>query len=135
MFISLGLFTGNHGFPERDRACFGTVLACAVYDEFFYIAFAFSGWNAAVYAVEEFKRPKRDVPRAMFVGCCAVALVYLLVNWIFVAIIGPEQASVVFTYEAERVTLGHVVMTGIIGAAGGNCSRYSFYARAAGDAA
>jgi APA family basic amino acid/polyamine antiporter len=120
LFILLGLLAGNQGLPtwSPPAAVQGFSLAPFM-TNLFYVMFAFTGWNAAVYAVEEFKKPKQDVPRAMFIGCSAVAVVYLLVNWIFVANINPEQAAIVFTYDAERVTLGHVVMTELIGTAGG----------------
>jgi APA family basic amino acid/polyamine antiporter len=87
----------------------------------FYIAFAFSGWNAAVYAASEFKNPKRDVPRAMIFGCSVVGLLYLFVNWVFVANLTPEQCKVVFTYETARVTLGHLIMKTLVGDAGAAC--------------
>ncbi len=85
----------------------------------FYIAFAFSGWNAAIYASEEFRDPRRDVTRAMVLGCAAVAVFYLLVNWVFVANLTPQRASAVFEYETARVTLGHLVATDILGPLGG----------------
>jgi APA family basic amino acid/polyamine antiporter len=85
----------------------------------FFVAFAFSGWNAAVYAAEEFAEPRRDVPRAMVLGCVVVAALYLAVNWVFVASLTPERAAAVFAYESTRVTLGHLVMTDVLGEAGG----------------
>ena len=87
----------------------------------FYIAFAFSGWNAAVYAASEFKDPKRHVPRAMLLGCAMVGLLYLFVNWVFVANLTPEQCKVVFTYETARVTLGHLIMKDLVGDVGAAC--------------
>ena len=51
----------------------------------FWIAFAFSGWNAAAYVAKEFRNPTRDVGRAMIIGMGSVAVLYLLINWIFVA--------------------------------------------------
>jgi APA family basic amino acid/polyamine antiporter len=87
----------------------------------FYIAFAFSGWNAAVYAASEFRNPKRDVPRAMLIGCAMVGALYLFVNWVFVANLTPEQCKVVFTYETARVTLGHLIMKSVVGNAGAAC--------------
>lgn len=83
-----------------------------------YIGFAFSGWNAAVYAAEEFRDPARDVPRAMAIGCAAVAVLYLAVNWVFVANLDPLSARAVFEYETTRVTLGHVVVTQLVGPTG-----------------
>ena len=57
----------------------------------FWIAFAFSGWNAAVYAAEELANPRRDVPRAMLIGCVLVAALYLAVNFVCVRVLGPEH--------------------------------------------
>lgn len=88
----------------------------------FYIAFAFSGWNAAIYASEEFRDPRRDVTRAMLLGCTAVAVFYLLVNWVFVANLTPQRASAVFEYETARVTLAHLVATDILGPLGGQAT-------------
>jgi APA family basic amino acid/polyamine antiporter len=87
----------------------------------FYIALAFSGWNAAVYASSEFKNPKRDVPRAMMLGCTIVGILYLLVNWVFVANLTPAQCTVVFNYETDRITLGHLIMKNLIGDFGAAC--------------
>jgi APA family basic amino acid/polyamine antiporter len=85
----------------------------------FFVAFAFSGWNAAAYAAGEFAHPRRDVPRAMMLGCILVGTLYLAVNWVFVSSITPERASVVLAYESRRVTLGHLVMQDALGTGGG----------------
>ena len=84
----------------------------------FFVAYAFSGWNAAAYAAEEFINPRRDVPRAMLIGCALVGVAYLLVNWILVANLTPERAQVVFEYEEARVTLGHLVVQDFLGSSG-----------------
>jgi APA family basic amino acid/polyamine antiporter len=84
----------------------------------FYVAYAFSGWNAAAYAADEFHEPKRDVPRAMLIGCALVGVLYLLVNWVLVANLSPEQARVVYQYEEARVTLGHIVAAELLGELG-----------------
>ncbi len=86
----------------------------------FYIAFAFSGWNAAVYASEEFGNPKRDVARATIWGCLGVGVVYLLINWVFVANLKPEMASAVHTYEETRITLAHVLIAQWLGDTAGH---------------
>lgn len=121
-FIIAGLAFGSNTWPEwtppntSDGFPLGSFMI-----NLFYIAFAFSGWNAAIYAASEFKNPKRDVPRAMVLGCLAVGVLYLLVNWIFVANLTPEQAAVVFTYETDRITLGHLIMQNILGDTGAAC--------------
>jgi APA family basic amino acid/polyamine antiporter len=85
----------------------------------FFVAFAFSGWNAAAYAAGEFAHPRRDVPRAMMVGCALVGTLYLAVNWAFVSSLDPHRAEVVRHYESQRITLGHLVMQDALGPAGG----------------
>ena len=121
-FIIVGLLYGNNSLPEwtppNETNNFPTR---AFMRNLFYIAFAFSGWNAAIYAASEFKNPKRDVPRAMILGCLVVGILYFLINWIFVANLTPEQASIVFTYETDSVTLGHLIMQNILGDTGAAC--------------
>lgn len=118
-FVAVGLALGRNVWPTwtPPHAADGLPLRPFMASLFF-IAFAFSGWNAAAYAAEEFRSPERDVPRAMLVGCSLVAALYLLVNWVFVANLTPERASAVFAYETQRVTLGHLVMRDIVGEAG-----------------
>jgi len=121
-FIIVGLAYGNNALPEwtppneTEGFPVGPFMR-----NLFYIAFAFTGWNAAIYAASEFKNPKRDIPRAMILGCLVVGVLYLFINWIFVANLTPEQSTVVFTYENDRVTLGHLIMQNILGDTGATC--------------
>jgi APA family basic amino acid/polyamine antiporter len=121
-FIIAGLVFGSNAPPEwtPPNVSEGFPLG-AFMRNLFYIAFAFTGWNAAIYAASEFQNPKRDIPRAMILGCLVVGVLYLFINWIFVANLTPEQASVVFTYEIDRVTLGHLIMKNILGNTGAAC--------------
>jgi APA family basic amino acid/polyamine antiporter len=118
-FVGLGLVLGSGSWPvwspPRVQGA-GTVPAFMT--SLFFIAFAFSGWNAAAYVAEEFESPRRTVPRAMLIGCALVAVLYLAVNWVFVANLTPESASVVFSYETARVTLGHAVARQFAGETG-----------------
>lgn len=118
-FVAVGLSLGRSEWPTwaPPHASAGFPLGPFM-TSLFFIAFAFSGWNAAAYAAEEFETPERDVPRAMLIGCALVAVLYLLVNWVFVANLTPERAAVVFDYETSRITLGHLVMRDIVGDAG-----------------
>jgi APA family basic amino acid/polyamine antiporter len=119
-FVALGLGAGRNQWPSwvPPNPSLGFPLKPFMASLFF-IAFAFSGWNAAVYASEDFEEPTKDVPRAMIIGCALVAVLYLLVNWVFVANLTPERAQVVFTYETTRVTLGHLITRDLAGALGG----------------
>ena len=121
-FIIAGLLYGNNAWPEWTPPNKSEGFPFVPFTRnLFFIAFAFSGWNAAVYAASEFKNPKRDVPRAMVLGCLVVGVLYFLINWIFVANLTPEQSTVVFTYEMDRVTLGHLIMQNILGNTGAAC--------------
>ncbi len=118
-FIAVGLAFGTNRWPAwtPPQAPAGFPLQPFM-SSLFYIAYAFSGWNTAIYAAEEFRQPRRDVPRALLVGCGLVAISYLLVNWIFVANLTPERARAVFSSETARVTLGHLITRDLLGDAG-----------------
>jgi len=115
-FLGVGLTAGRHSWPtwQPPHSPDGFPVAPFMLS-LFYIAFAFSGWNAAVYVADEFKDPRKTVPRAMLIGCGLVGALYLLVNWVFVANLDPQQASAVFAYESKRITLGHLIMRDLIG--------------------
>lgn len=115
-FVAVGVGVGSLAWPtwQPPKASVGFPVEPLV-GSLFYIAFAFSGWNAAIYASEEFKNPGRDVPRAMLIGCALVAALYLVVNYVFVANLSPEDGTIVFRYASEQVTLGHAVMQRLLG--------------------
>lgn len=113
-FVGVGVFAGSVAWPTwvPPTPSEGFPLTAFV-GSLFFIAFAFSGWNAAVYASEEFEEPSRTVPRAMLYGCAAVAVLYLVVNYIFAANLTPAEGAVVFS--KEPVTVGHALMKRLLG--------------------
>jgi len=117
-FVALGLSLGDNHWPTWTPAREPAGLALPFAISLFFVAYAFSGWNAAAYAAEEFRAPRRDVPRAMLIGCALVGIAYLFVNWILVANLTPARARIVFEYEEARVTLGHLVAQDFLGDAG-----------------
>jgi APA family basic amino acid/polyamine antiporter len=117
-FVALGLSLGESQWPSWTPPSAPPNLALSFASSLFFVAYAFSGWNAAAYASAEFRAPRRDVPRAMLIGCALVGLAYLLVNWILVVNLSPERAQVVFEYEEARVTLGHLVAQDFLGERG-----------------
>jgi basic amino acid/polyamine antiporter, APA family len=128
-FVLVGLALGARGWPaDWTQPAGGAFPWDALWFNLLFITFAFSGWNAAVYAAEEFEAPERTVPRAMMLGAVLVGLLYLAVNWIFVANLTPGDAAVVFGYGkftagagggGGEVTLGHAVMARLAGPAAG----------------
>ena len=50
----------------------------------FWIYVSYSGWNAAAYVAEEIEKPERTLPSALAVGAGSVAVLYLLLNVVFI---------------------------------------------------
>jgi len=119
-FAVLGLVVGAHALPTWSAPnATGGFPVQAFFENQFWIAFAFSGWNAAIYAAGDFRKPRSHVPKAMIIGCSVVAVLYLLINWVFVANLTPVQAALVLDHEATRITLGHLVALELLGPLGG----------------
>ena len=57
------------------------------------VIFTYDGWNGIVYFSGELKNPGRDIPRSMFGGVAAVALIYLLVNIGFIYVLTIAEMS------------------------------------------
>jgi APA family basic amino acid/polyamine antiporter len=119
-FIALGLSMGDNQWPAWVPVNESTGTALPFATSLFFVAYAFSGWNAAAYAAEEFRAPRRDVPRAMLIGCALVGTAYLLVNWVLLSNLTPERAGIALQYEEGKVTLGHLVARDFLGDAGAN---------------
>jgi APA family basic amino acid/polyamine antiporter len=118
-FVAVGLVAGTNAWPDwcPDGAKDGLPLG-AFFGTLVFVAFCYSGWNAAIYASEEFAEPRRDVPRAMMIGCAIVMVLYLLVNWVFVANLRPAQFGAWISGDHDRITLGHFLMKDLLGAGG-----------------
>ena len=48
-----------------------------------WVMYAYSGWNAAAYIVDEVLNPAKSLPRALILGTAFVALLYVAVNAVF----------------------------------------------------
>ncbi len=118
-FIAVGLWTGSNQLPawtaQQPTGTAGTL--GSFFNSLVYIGFCYSGWNAVTYVAAEFRNPRRDVWRAMWIGTAIVIVVYLAVNWVFVANLTPADLARVKT-EDEKLTLGHVVLNNLVGASG-----------------
>ncbi len=77
-----------------------------------YVAYSFSGWNAAAYIVEEIKDPVRNLPKALIIGTVLVSALYVLLQMGFLYQASEEQL-------AGRVDVGQVVAHLMFGTVGG----------------
>jgi APA family basic amino acid/polyamine antiporter len=78
-----------------------------------YVAYAYSGWNAAAYVVEEVHEPHRSIPRALLIGTGVVTILYLLLNLTFLRTI--DHTSLV-----GRIEVGALSAETLFGSAGGH---------------
>ena len=119
-FIAVGLVLGATTWPEwQPRSAptsgpVGNFMAQLVW-----VMYAYTGWNSAVYAAEEFKDPRRTVPRSMLIAAAAVMVCYLLVNWVLVANLTPDTVGAFLQGDKERITLGHLIVERLLGGVGG----------------
>lgn len=118
-FVLVGLVAGSNEWPSwRPEASAHGLPIDPFFGSLVFIAFCYSGWNAAIYASEEFAVPRRDVPRAMLIGCAVVMVLYLLVNWVFVTNLTPNDFGTWISGDTDRITLGHVLMKDLVGGTG-----------------
>jgi APA family basic amino acid/polyamine antiporter len=77
-----------------------------------YVAFAYTGWNAAIYIVGEMEDPRRHLPRALFTGTAVVLVLYALVNYAF-------MHTVPFEALEGQIEVGYLSAARIFGETGG----------------
>ena len=70
-----------------------------------YVAFSYTGWNAATYILGEMENPQKDLPRVLILGTAFVTVLYVFLNFVFLktapveALVGKaEVGSISATY-------------------------------------
>ncbi len=76
------------------------------------VLFAYGGWQTVNFIAEEVREPRRNLPRALVLGVAGVVVLYLAVNWVCVAVLGPAGL-------AASTTPASAVMERALGTAGG----------------
>jgi APA family basic amino acid/polyamine antiporter len=72
------------------------------------VVFAYGGWQTASFVSGEMKNPRRDLPRALVLGVIGVALLYTLVNFVYVRALGVAALAETHTPASAvmRMALG-----------------------------
>ena len=85
VFIIVGLFFAEHqsinAMPQQKDL--GLIMSSGFGVSLVYVTYSYTGWNAAVYILDEIKNPKRNVPLAILCGTAIVTVIYLLINFVF----------------------------------------------------
>ena len=92
--ILFGFFLGNGDFGNLkpvEEISMGKLDWKTIGLSLMWIMFAFSGWNASVYIGSEIKKPERNIPLSLLIGTGVVALLYLLLNVLFIYAIPPKE--------------------------------------------
>ncbi|MDX1666422.1 MAG: amino acid permease, partial [Saprospiraceae bacterium] len=73
-----------------------------------YTSFAYSGWNASCYILEEVRNPGVNIPRSLLLGSAIVTLLYLLLNFSFLVAVPRAQLAgeIEVAYNAGRALMG-----------------------------
>jgi APA family basic amino acid/polyamine antiporter len=84
-----------------------------------YVAYAYSGWNAAVYVASEVRDAERVLPRALLHGTLLVTVVYLVLNYVFLRTVPLADLSgtvEVGALSAQRIfgVRGGELMSGML---------------------
>ena len=99
--------------PFPQPGDWGLVATPAFAVSLIYVAFAYTGWNAAIYIVGEMENPSRDLPRALFIGTAIVLVLYTFVNYGF-------MVTVPFDELAGQIEVGYLSASKIFGTVGGS---------------
>jgi APA family basic amino acid/polyamine antiporter len=86
-FLVLGFTVGQGDwahFSEPLARTGSSSLAAQFAVSLIFVFYGYSGWNAAVYVVEEIKDPERTLPKALVLGTILVALLYGALNVLFI---------------------------------------------------
>jgi APA family basic amino acid/polyamine antiporter len=61
------------------------------------VLFAYGGWQTANFVAAEIREPRRNLPRALVFGVVGVIVLYLGVNYVCVAVLGPSALAATTT--------------------------------------
>lgn len=55
------------------------------------VSFTYGGYQQTINFGEEIRRPQKTLPRAIFIGISIILILYLLINWAYVSVIGYDN--------------------------------------------
>lgn len=86
VFIIAGLFFAPEVQDISLKISSGTwtdVFKPAFFVSLVYVSYAYSGWNASAYFVNDLKNPVKQLPKSLLLGTIIVTALYVLLNFVF----------------------------------------------------
>ncbi len=90
LFIVVFIVAGLFFLPETQPLSFAIsadtgkdILNPAFAVALVFVSYAYSGWNASAYFVNDLKNPVKQLPRSLIIGSVVVMLLYILLNFVF----------------------------------------------------
>ncbi len=111
IFFGVTLYTPDNAI-DFSSSWQGEIFSPAYAVSLIYVTYAFSGWNAAAYIVEEIESPKKNLPKALIGGTLLVGVLFVLLQFSFL-----NQATI--GQLKNKVDVGHVVAQIMFGQTGG----------------
>jgi amino acid transporter len=71
------------------------------------LVFAYGGFESAMAPMSEAKNPGRDAGFALFVALIACTVIYAMVQWVVVGVLGPAATTDRPLAEVARITMGN----------------------------
>lgn len=87
----------------------------------YWVVYAFSGFNAAIYIAERFKQPSIQVQKSIYYGLFLVLICYMLINHIFVQVLlATDIPQAALNDEYNQITLCHLLFQKMFASSYGN---------------
>ncbi|HEY4244267.1 MAG TPA: amino acid permease [Kofleriaceae bacterium] len=83
-----------------------------------YVAFAYSGWNAAAYIASDVVRPEKTLPRALLLGTGIVMVLYVVLNIVFFYAV-PSDVLATGDHGGPIVAVGDAAARSLFGDSAG----------------
>ena len=114
ILIGLGFFTHGNGGNALNfsNSWHSEITKPGFAVSMVYVSFAYVGWNAASYVVDEINNPRKNLPKALIGSTLFVAIIYILFQFVLL-----KNASVTQLAGKEEVTF--ISFQNLLGSTGG----------------
>jgi len=110
--VGLGLGRSTHLSFALTKTAVQNILTPAFAVSMFFVAFSYSGWNAAAYVAGEIEKPSKNLPISLISGTVFVMVMYVLLNFAFLHTVPLAEL-------AGKLKIGSIFANKVLGPQGG----------------